>query len=50
LPNPSFITEPAKTADMICISFKGICGEDGFRFMGEKEARSSVVSGRDSSG
>jgi hypothetical protein len=30
LPNPSLITEPAKTADMISISSKGICGEDGF--------------------
>ena len=30
LPNPSLITEPAITADMICISSRGICGEDDF--------------------
>jgi hypothetical protein len=28
LPNPSLITEPAKTADLISISSQGICGED----------------------
>jgi hypothetical protein len=28
LPNPSLITEPAKMADMISISSKGICEED----------------------
>jgi hypothetical protein len=27
LPNPSLITKPAKTAEMISISSKGICGE-----------------------
>jgi hypothetical protein len=28
LPKPSLIIEPAKTADMISISSKGLCGED----------------------
>jgi len=31
LPNPSLITDPAKTADMISISSRGICGEEDFR-------------------
>jgi hypothetical protein len=31
LPNPSLINEPAKTADMISISFEDLCGEDDFR-------------------
>jgi hypothetical protein len=42
LPNPSLITEPAKTADMISISSRGICGEDDFRCRREKE---SIISG-----
>jgi hypothetical protein len=28
-PNPSLIVEPAKPTEMICISSKGICEEDG---------------------
>ncbi len=32
LPNPSLITEPAKSEDMISISSQGLCGEDVFRF------------------
>jgi hypothetical protein len=39
LPNPSLITEPVKTADMICISSRGACGEEGFRCLRLKEAR-----------
>jgi hypothetical protein len=39
LPNTSLITYPAKTADMISISSKGLCGEDGFRRLRKKEAR-----------
>jgi hypothetical protein len=31
LPNPSLITEAAKTAYMISISSRGNCGEDDFR-------------------
>jgi hypothetical protein len=31
LPNPSLITGPAKTADMISISSMGLCGGDDFR-------------------
>jgi hypothetical protein len=31
LPNPSLIPGPAKTADMIFKSSRGICGEDDFR-------------------
>jgi hypothetical protein len=30
LPNPSLITEPAKTADMMSIFFQGLCGKDDF--------------------
>jgi hypothetical protein len=28
LPNPSLITEPTKTAYMVSISSRGLCGED----------------------
>jgi hypothetical protein len=31
LPKPSLFAEPAKTAYMISISSKGICGEDDFQ-------------------
>jgi hypothetical protein len=50
LPNPSLITEPAEIADMISISSQGLCGEDDFGFLGEEEARTSVVNNRDSAG
>jgi hypothetical protein len=30
LPDPSLITEPAKVADMFCISSKGVCGGHDF--------------------
>jgi hypothetical protein len=39
LPNPSLITEPAKTAEMICISSKGFCGEDDCGYPRLKKAR-----------
>jgi len=38
LPNLTLITEPAKTADMISIASRGLCGEDDFRHRREKEA------------
>jgi hypothetical protein len=50
LPNPSLITKPAKTEDMIFISSKGICGENDFRYRRAKKARTSGVNGRKSSG
>jgi hypothetical protein len=39
LPNPSLIIEPTKTADMICISSKTLCGEEDFRCLREEKAR-----------
>jgi len=30
LPDPFLITKPAKALDMVCISSRGICGEDDF--------------------
>jgi hypothetical protein len=41
LPNPSLITERTKTAEMICISYRGFRGEDDFGCLHMKEARSS---------
>jgi hypothetical protein len=46
LPNPSLITKPAKTADMISISSKGLCGEDDFRGLRDKESIISRVKGK----
>ena len=45
LPNPSLITGLAKTADMICISSKVVCGGDDFRCLGEMKTRISLVKG-----
>jgi hypothetical protein len=39
LPNPSFINESAKMADMICISPKGLCGGNDFRYPFFKEGK-----------
>jgi len=50
LPNLSLIISLAKTAYMISISSKGICGEDDIRVLGEKEAIISGVDGWDSLG
>jgi hypothetical protein len=50
LPKPSLILEPAKTDYMNSISSKGICGEDDFRNLREKEAITSGVNGKSSSG
>jgi hypothetical protein len=41
---------PAKIADMIFISSRGICGEDDVRGLREREARTSQVSERNYSG
>jgi hypothetical protein len=38
LPNSSLIPEPAKTADMISISSKGLRGEEDFRYQRLKKA------------
>jgi hypothetical protein len=38
LPDPSVITELAKTADKISIYFKGVCGKNDFRYPYLKEA------------
>jgi hypothetical protein len=45
LPNPSLITEPAKKSDMICISSRGIGGEDDFSAHVLKEARLAAEKG-----
>ena len=42
LPKPSLIPESAKTADMICISSKGICGGNDFSRARLKEGRLSA--------
>jgi hypothetical protein len=42
LPNPSPITDLAKTADKISISSAGICGEDDFKCSGLNQARLPV--------
>jgi hypothetical protein len=39
LPDSSLITEPAKTAGMIFISTRGVCGEDDFRYPSLKKIR-----------
>jgi hypothetical protein len=50
LPNPLLIIGALKTEDMICISFRVLCGEDDFGYRREKEARISDVKKRDSAG
>jgi hypothetical protein len=48
LPNPALINKPAKAADMICISCKGLCGEDNVRVLREEEVIISGMAGWDS--
>jgi hypothetical protein len=48
LPDSSLITEPAKTADIISISSKGICGEEDFSCLREEEVRIPGVNEKDS--
>jgi hypothetical protein len=43
LPNPSLITGLAKMTHMIYRSCEGLCGEDDFWFLGEKEAKTFEV-------
>ena len=50
LPKAKLIPEPAKTADMIRISYPGICGEEDFRYLREEKARTPRVNERDSAG
>ena len=50
LPNLSLITELVKSADMISISSKGICGEDDFRYLWAEEARTHGVNEGDHAG
>jgi hypothetical protein len=38
LPNSVIIAGPSKIADMLCISSGGLCGEDDFKYLREKEA------------
>jgi hypothetical protein len=47
LPNPSLITKPVKTADLISVSSRGICGEDDFGCWPEKKTGTSFVKGMD---
>jgi hypothetical protein len=48
LPNSALITDPEKTAYMISISSKGICGEEDFRFLEWKKAFTSARGARQS--